>query len=496
MRLHLKKQHRLFLLIVACLLLLGVSQGLWLQKVWKEARAQLLQEANFLFHTTGMALQDSLVQRNMVRNGFNPDSTDRFPPSIVRNMIRRERRSTFSFDFKTDSQQRVELPAKKEDMQVAIFITYDSLNEKKHPDSNHLLQLRTHTELSGAKMRVFEFENDSISTAEFQTRYAMALDSAGLPSTFSLTVGKEPHMPGSDEMRTEPVPSGLLQPRFFSATLLEFDAYLWRKTLPSALFSLLVFGLTTLAFLLIFNNLRRQEKLSEQKNAFVGNLTHELKTPLTTVGVALEALRDFDVLRNPEQAREYLAISQLELDRLGLLVDKVLRISQLDSIAPVLRKEPLDLQQTVQQVLNALSLQIKTAAADVQFNTDQQGPYEVSGDRLHLSGVVFNLIDNALKYRRDPCEIQVSLHKNSANVVLQVRDNGTGIAPEYLSKIFEKFFRVPTGNTHNVKGHGLGLSYAAQVLAHHGGSIRAESRSGAGSLFTVEIPLATHPPNA
>lgn len=491
-----KHPPRILLLITACLLLLGVSQALWLQKVWKEARAQLLQEANFIFHTTSMALQDSLVQRNMARNGFRPDSTDRFPPAVVRNMIRRERRNTLSFEVRTDSLEGSVSPVKKEDMQVAIFITYDSLREKTGLDSNRLMKLRSHSELSGAKLQVFEFENDSISSTEFEKRYTQALDSAGLPPSFLLSVGKQPLLPEKDEMRTEPVPSGLMHQRFFSAVLLDYKPYLLRKIFPSFLFSLLVFGLTTLAFWLIFNNLQHQQKLAEQKNAFVSNLTHELKTPLTTVGVALEALRDFDALRHPEQAREYLAISQIELDRLGLLVDKVLRISQLDAPAPVLHNEPLDLQQTVQQVLNAMALQVKNTGAEVHFETDQQAPYLVSGDRLHLGGVVFNLLDNALKYRRDPCQISISLSKTPAQVVLQVRDNGWGIAPEYLEKIFEKFFRVPTGNMHNVKGHGLGLSYAAQVLAHHRGSIRAESRGEGGSVFTIELPIAAPPPVA
>ncbi len=151
------------------------------------------------------------------------------------------------------------------------------------------------------------------------------------------------------------------------------------------LFSLLLFCLTSLSFWLIINNLKQQQKLSEQKNEFISNVTHELKTPLTTVGVALEALHDFEVLRNPEKTKEYLQISKLELERLNLLVDKVLRLSMFEQQALKLHPETLDLVGTTQQVIDAMTLQAKSVGATIRV-PGRIPPCWVSCDRLHLDG--------------------------------------------------------------------------------------------------------------
>jgi signal transduction histidine kinase len=194
-------------------------------------------------------------------------------------------------------------------------------------------------------------------------------------------------------------------------------------------------------------------------------------------------------MKKPEQAREYLDISKLELQRLALLVDKVLRLSMFEEKQPRLQLEPLDLAALVRQVLSALRLQAESAGAGIHFETKENLPI-VNGDRLHLTSVVFNLVDNALKYRiKERPEIRISLNSLPENkICLTVQDNGIGIAPEYQSRVFEKFFRVPEGNVHNVKGHGLGLSYVAEVIRQHGGSIRVESQPGEGSAFVVELP--------
>lgn len=494
-----QKQNRLIFLIAVSLTLFGVSQVLWLHKVWDEQREALHQQTNYLFQNTVLALQDSLVQRSMARNGIASDSLKVWSESAMEpGVFRRRTRNIVSLGTEKNDLLHRDSLLPKEAVKVAVFVTTDSHRDvvaEKGLMSRALFNLHTRSEIPGQHLRVFQFEKDTLAPEELRARYLAALDSAGLPRAFALSVSDKPEFPSDAAMRTEPAPSGLLAPRFYTATLSDYRRYLLRRTLPSALFSFFVFGLTTLAFLLIFNNLRQQQKLAEQKNTFVSNMTHELKTPLTTVGVALEALRDFDVLRHPEQAREYLAISQLELERLGLLVDKVLRLSQLDQTAPILRKESLDLAHTVRQVLNAMTLQAKNVHANIHFEVDSQEPYIVTGDRLHLSGVVFNLLDNALKYSSESCDIRVSLSKTPTAVLLKVQDNGLGIASEFQQKIFEKFFRIPTGNIHNVKGHGLGLSYAAQVLTHHSGSIRVESGEGRGSVFIVEIPSPSTPPS-
>ncbi|HPI09016.1 MAG TPA: HAMP domain-containing sensor histidine kinase, partial [Saprospiraceae bacterium] len=226
---------------------------------------------------------------------------------------------------------------------------------------------------------------------------------------------------------------------------------------------------------------------TELKNDFIRNMTHELKTPIATVSVAVEALQNFDALQNPQRTQEYLDIAGIELNRLSLLVDKVLRVSMFEKQEPELRREPLDLKLLVQDILHSMRLQFEKHHAQVQF-LPESGDYSVSGDRLHLSSVVYNLLDNALKYGSEHPVIRVGMSHRDGQLSLQVQDNGVGIPAAYQGRVFEKFFRVPTGDVHNVKGHGLGLSYVAGVVRLHGGSIGLESREKAGSTFTILLP--------
>jgi two-component system phosphate regulon sensor histidine kinase PhoR len=151
-----------------------------------------------------------------------------------------------------------------------------------------------------------------------------------------------------------------------------------------------------------------------------------------------------------------------------------------------LRQEVFDLADAVNEVVASLRLQAEKCQATI--SVDAEGDFMVRGDRLHLLSVIFNLLDNALKYCRENPRILISLREDANHVVMKVSDNGMGIPTEYHEKIFEKFFRVPAGDTHNAKGHGLGLSYIRQVVQQHGGIIAVESREGAGSSFSIRLP--------
>lgn len=270
-----------------------------------------------------------------------------------------------------------------------------------------------------------------------------------------------------------------------------FDRTSWFLLLriwPQVLFAALLFTTVTLSFALIARNLRQQQRLTELKNDLIRNITHELKTPIATVGVAIEALQHFGALQDPARTREYLDIAQSELRRLALLVDKVLRMSQFEADVYVLHQEPTDLRELTEEVLASMRLQFEKHRATVHSNLSE-GPLTVPGDRLHLSGVIYNLIDNALKYSTLSPEITVELQQVGDQVQLSVSDNGCGIPNEYQGRIFDKFFRVPTGDIHNVKGYGLGLSYVANVVRQHQGHIAVRSAAGAGACFTITLPL-------
>jgi signal transduction histidine kinase len=256
---------------------------------------------------------------------------------------------------------------------------------------------------------------------------------------------------------------------------------------PQFLFSFLLLGSVSLAFLLIYQALLRQRRLTRLKNEFISNITHELKTPITTVGVAIEALKDFQALQDPEKTREYLDISRQELNRLSMMVDKVLKMSLFEQKEPVLKTETLDMEQLIREILNTLQLQFEKSSARVRFQTEGE-VFLLEADRIHLTSVIYNLIENALKYSPGKPEIDLLLQSRNGKIILSIRDQGLGIPPEYQQKIFEKFFRVPSGNTHNTKGHGLGLAYVAGVVEKHGGTIQVESREGQGSVFRLELP--------
>lgn len=252
----------------------------------------------------------------------------------------------------------------------------------------------------------------------------------------------------------------------------------------SVLLLLIVIG----AFVIMYRNMMAQQRLANIKNDFISNITHELKTPIATVGVAIEALRNFNAIQSPERTREYLDISAAELQRLSLLVDKVLKLSMFEKKQIELNKEPFDLKELVEETLHVMKLQFEKNKASVQFEATPDS-FMIEADKLHITSVIYNLLDNALKYSPGKPSIQISLStRDNHTVILTVRDNGMGIASQHQLRIFEKFFRVPTGNQHNIKGYGLGLSYVAEVVKSHHGHISVQSQPGEGSSFVVELP--------
>lgn len=249
----------------------------------------------------------------------------------------------------------------------------------------------------------------------------------------------------------------------------------------------ILFGAIALAFYMIYNNLQEQKRLSALKSSFVSNITHELKTPITTVSVAIEAMSSFNALKNPQQTQEYLKISQNELKRLSILVDKVLKMSMFEGQEPELKLEWINLKELTQEIINTMKLQFDKFAAEVQFQFSGQ-TFDIQADRIHITSVLYNLIDNALKYSKDKPQIAIELNSTKEHLELRIQDQGMGIPKVYQKQVFDQFFRVPTGNTHNAKGYGLGLSYVAEVVRKHQGSIALESEEGQGSCFTILLP--------
>ncbi len=489
---------RFIALIVSSLALLAVFQAFWLHKVWEEQKEAYRQEADNVFQRTVITLQDSLTRRAMRRNGVSPDSLDFPVPPIMMGALPRSmqiRPKTRAF-FKSDSASfQFESGKKSSASEVQIFISTVKDTEEGPgpiPEIDRIVRRVHYDQKPGDKEQfVFKLEQDSLDENELRTHFTERLTAAGLPARFELVRMDDRELPDSTLFGTLPAHAGLLTHTAYLATFPDYKTYIFQKTLPYGLFSLLLFGITATAFWVIWKNLRRQQRLAKLKNDFIANITHELKTPITTVGVALEALSDFDARRDPVRSREYLDISKLELERLSLLVDKVLRLSMFEQQEPRMRMENLNLADVVEPVLGALRLQAERRGAQILFQAAAGQDFTVRGDRMHLSSVVFNLLDNALKYAPGQPRVEVGLQASAGWARLHVRDNGPGIPAAYQDKVFEKFFRVPArGSTHDVKGHGLGLSYAQEVARLHGGHMELESVEGQGSTFTLVLPLA------
>jgi len=329
---------------------------------------------------------------------------------------------------------------------------------------------------------------DSLKLKEINTAYAGALKQQKLDIPF--TVLRLDNADASNESTLNEVTVGFVNPITYKLKLGNTFPYLIKRISLPILFSILLLGITVLSFVLLYRSLLKQRRLAELKNEFISNITHELKTPIATVGVAIEALKNFNAMQDPQKTREYLDISSSELQRLSLLVDKVLKLSMFEKKEIDLKYEPVNLKDVVDEVAASMRLQLEKHHALVSVAAD--GDLNLQGDKLHLQSVVFNLLDNAIKYSKSNPEIQIDLKEQNCNIVMSVTDNGIGISPEYKDKVFDKFFRIPHGDMHNAKGYGLGLSYVAHVVKKHKGTISVETQPGIGTTFIITLPKTEH----
>lgn len=270
-----------------------------------------------------------------------------------------------------------------------------------------------------------------------------------------------------------------------TAIIRNYRSYLYGQILPQILFALILIILTASAFFLAYRNIMKQLRLNEMRNSFISNISHELKTPVSTVKVALEALRNYNVKSDPVVAEEYFEMAGKEIKRLELLISKVLDHSVIEQDTSILRFEKADLVMLIQEAVDSLRPRIEEVGAKVSL--DHPDKLLINADPLYLQGVIINLFDNSLKYGNGNPEIKVSLSLSNGIAEIVISDNGPGIPEEYRKKVFDKFFRVPTRDLHNVKGYGLGLSFAALIVEMHRGSIEVHNDE-TGCSFIIKIP--------
>jgi two-component system phosphate regulon sensor histidine kinase PhoR len=345
---------------------------------------------------------------------------------------------------------------------------------------------------------IIRLNGDSLKKDSIVFYYSKALKHAGINARFKVVTYTETPPNGIFRKRLHDLPrpaKGIYQSEIvrlnpinqYAVSFAGVNALLIKEITPQILFSLFLTLITIVAFYVMYKNLRAQQRLMQIKNDFISNVTHELKTPVATVSVALEALKNFNALDDPKRTSEYLDIAQNELSRLTLMTDKILKTSVFEDKGLELKIESVDLDAIISQVLTSMKLVFEKR--NTLLNYSKSGiSFTIGGSREHLTNILYNLVDNGLKYSPEKSTLDISLRNDGDKMVLVVKDEGIGIAREYQKKIFEKFFRVPSGDIHNIKGYGLGLSYVASVVRSHGGEISIDSEPGKGSTFTIVLP--------
>lgn len=467
----------LSLLITSIALLIGL-QIFWLHSAYGNAEEDFRKETSLLFRSTIFGMQDSLIQRSILPMPGDSLIVRNKPRMTVRNQFRKE------LNF-IDSLRPADVDRAQERIEVHILSDRpDSLGRIIRPLISKI------RENEASEKFIIRLGPDSLSIDSIKDAYAEMLLKAGISTAFKIetAVGdetfREKRKYGANSFTSEVRLNPL---RYYRVSFSGVEGFLIRKITPEILFCIFLTLITILSYVVLFKSLRSQQRLMQLKNNFISNVTHELKTPVATVSVALEAMKNFHALDNPQRTAEYLEIARQELNRLMLMTDKILKTAVFEEKGVELNFQQVDVHKLIQEVLASMKIVFEKLKVVVNYNNEGNN-FFVKGSPEHLTNVIYNLVDNALKYGGSPPMITLILKEIPEAISIEVIDNGIGIVDEYQEKIFDKFFRVPSDDVHNIKGYGLGLSYVASVIDKHGGKISVNSKPSHGSVFTILLP--------
>ncbi|NTW25534.1 MAG: HAMP domain-containing histidine kinase [Lentimicrobium sp.] len=483
-----------FMMIAAQLLLTGFAVH-WVNMQFKEREQLVLKDIGLAWVASQQQMIDSMLLKQYIEPAI--DSTAKY---------------AFRFEFNTDSIHSVsqgkeatkpapyhksQLTMPSGSSQIIVNIT-DSVDNQNFDKKGGQPYITRDLVLQGVKLFVNRQTDTEGKKPDLSAAWIMNPDTSLLRSTFNnrlkaidpnirITWVADSTTDSTGNRRTIRY-SMLAGENNIEAGVEGYRMLILRSIWPQLAFALLLVLLTATSFITSFRSLKNMVLLNEQRNDFIRNMSHELKTPVATVKVALEALKNFNRRNDPAIMDEYLEMATSETNRLEMLINRVMNISagNGDTIQPNL--EPVEIKSLIGEVLLAFKPRLEAEDAKVILMLPEENLI-LNIDRLHMQGVFFNLIDNSLKYSIPPALIEIELSKENSVVKVSVSDQGIGIPVEFRNRIFEKFFRVPTGDLHNVKGYGLGLSYAKMVMKQHNGSISYRERNGGGSTFQLLIPI-------
>lgn len=254
--------------------------------------------------------------------------------------------------------------------------------------------------------------------------------------------------------------------------------------IPSVIFTALL--LFTFIFAIII--ISRQKRLSEMRTDFMNNMTHELKTPVSSISLAAQMLNDKSVPKSQAMIEQLSGVVSSETKRLTQQIDKVLQMSIFEKESSALKLVEMDINDLIITISSNFAIKVENTGGTIETDLDAEDCYALV-DEIHFTNIIYNLMDNALKYSKGPLNLQIKTWNEKSNLLISVEDNGIGIKRSDQKRIFDKFYRVSTGNLHNVKGFGLGLAYVKKVVTDHKGSIHVESELNKGTKFIISIPL-------
>ncbi|MBL4861668.1 MAG: HAMP domain-containing histidine kinase, partial [Crocinitomicaceae bacterium] len=352
---------------------------------------------------------------------------------------------------------------------------------------------------------VYEDPSQRLDIAFLDSVLKIEISTANLPKNYEFVITNEYHEPIEFENQPTHYNSEIDSATshgtlLFPSNSLDEDLYLYIQFPKQDTFllnemwtglalnlSLIIFVIIALIFM--FKTILAQKKLSELKSDFISNMTHEFKTPISTISLACQAMNDSDMVSAlSEETKPFVKMINDENKRLSLLVERILQSATLDRGELRIREENIILNEILKELVENAKFRISNSGGSIRLEMGDD-PIEITGDKMHLTNVISNLIDNAIKYSNGAPEIDIRLVKEGKKVLLTVQDKGIGIKKEHLHKIFDKLYRIPTGNVHNVKGFGLGLSYVKAISDLHGWNVIVKSKHGIGTEFTLEIKV-------
>ncbi|WP_312696412.1 sensor histidine kinase [Sphingobacterium mizutaii] len=288
------------------------------------------------------------------------------------------------------------------------------------------------------------------------------------------------------ESKSRPIVIDQSENLYLEVDFINPTVYLLKQIGWQLLFSLILIIALIGTFWTLLVTIRKQNQLAMMRKAFVNNMTHELKTPVSTVMAAIESIQRYGAKDDKERMNRYLSISRQELEHLSDMIERVLQVDVAETNGVLLEKSWFDLESLIDESMENAKLFAKKEV-DIQKTTSGNS-FQIFADQAHIKNVISNLLDNAIKYAGDQVKINIALSENGDRYKLSIQDNGIGIPKAYQKGVFDLFFRVPSGNVHNVKGFGLGLAYVKQIVQQHQGTIDLSSEESVGSTFVIDLP--------